>query len=360
MVSYSPAADLAVPRLRRLYEERDQSLVLAVMRIPQPSLKEFARIHPAGFCPYPDPVERSAFWEGFLRERREVLDDSIASVYLSEMDQGLYGGLIGGEVQFMSDPETGWISSMVKPVLPDLSGVDDLAFDPQHPWFTRYERHLRTYAQAARDRFGLCQLILINHLNFVFELVGATNTYLAVLDEPERVERAMELAFTICRGVMRTFFSVAGAIAGGTCLYGQQWVPGRIVSESVDPFHMAGPDYFEIWGRPALERMFAEFDGGVTHIHGNGRHLLEGVSTVRGLKAVWLGDDTGYPQAFDVLPQIRSRVGDLPLALSVGYQEFRSALAGHGLTGGVLYDVQGVPDVDTANDLMEQVRAHRA
>ena len=357
MVSYSPAAGAAIERLRRLYEERDQSVVLVALRVNHPSLDDFARVHPAGYCAYPDPAERIAFWDRYLQERSMVLDDSIASAYLSEMDQALYGGLVGGDGQFVADPETGWISSMVRPILDDLSSLPDLSFDPHHPWFVRYLRQLEVFAGAARGRFGVCQLILINHLNFVFELLGATNTYLAVIDEPERVTEAGELAFTICSAVMRAFFSAAPDVYGGTCLYGQQWVPGKIVSESVDPFHMAGVDYFERWGRPAVERMFAQFDGGVTHIHGNGRHLLEAVSRTPGLRALWLGDDVGYPCAFDILGEIKRRVGDTPLALSVEYEAFRAALGGGKLRGGVLYDVKGVPGADAANRLMDDVRA---
>ena len=62
-----------------------------------------------------------------------------------------------------------------------------------------------------------------------------------------------------------------------------QWVPGRIVSESIDPYHMTSVDYFEQWGREPAERILRHFDGGVIHIHGNGRHLLEAAATLQGL-----------------------------------------------------------------------------
>ena len=88
-----------------------------------------------------------------------------------------------------------------------------------------------------------------------------------------------------------------------------EWIPGRIVSESVDPFHMTSIDYFEKWGREPVERILAAFDGGVLHIHGNGRHLLEAVSTLRGLKAVFLADDLHFPPAFSVLGKLRRRLG---------------------------------------------------
>jgi hypothetical protein len=48
-------------------------------------------------------------------------------------------------------------------------------------------------------------------------------------------------------------------------------MPGRIVSESLGPFHMTSVAYFEKWGREPAERILGTFDGGVIHIHGNGR-----------------------------------------------------------------------------------------
>jgi hypothetical protein len=139
-----------------------------------------------------------------------------------------------------------------------------------------------------------------------------------------------------------------------------QWVPGKIVSESVDPFHMTSVDYFERWGREPVERILARFDGGVVHIHGNGRHLLEAVSTIRGLKAMYLGDDRGYPKAFDVLDELRARTGDLPLVVQCDFEPFLERLRRGGLPGGVMYQVAGVAGPATANRVMEQVRAYRA
>jgi len=124
---------------------------------------------------------------------------------------------------------------------------------------------------------------------------------------------------------------------------------------------MTSAEYFERWGREPVERMLAAFDGGVIHIHGNGRHLLRAVSTVRGLHALMLADDRGWPLAFDILPEVRQQVGDLPLIVyGVQYGTFLAALKEHRLEGGVIYNVTDVPDVDAANRCMEMVRKYRA
>jgi hypothetical protein len=139
-----------------------------------------------------------------------------------------------------------------------------------------------------------------------------------------------------------------------------QWMPGRTISESVDPFHMTSLECFESWGREPVQRIFDCFDGGVLHLHGNGRHLLESVTSLRNLKAVYLGDDRGYPPAYMLMNEFRRRAGDIPLITSIPLREFEAGLRDSTLTGGVFYKVTGAVEVDTANRLMESVRSYRA
>src|SRR5512137_2295734 len=133
-LAYKPHAGAVIEGLRALYERGAGDRVFASMAVPSAALAGFRRTHPEGFCAAPDLAERIGFWEDYLRERAPVEDDSIPSAYLSELDQGLYGGLVGGEVRFLCDPETGWISSMVPPLLSDWAGFDGLRLDEHHAW----------------------------------------------------------------------------------------------------------------------------------------------------------------------------------------------------------------------------------
>ena len=123
---------------------------------------------------------------------------------------------------------------------------------------------------------------------------------------------------------------------------------------------MTSVAYFEDWGRPITERIFAEYDGGVTHLHGNGRHLLEAVCTLRGLKGLVFGDDKGYPPTIEILANLRQRAGTPPLIVGVEYNDFTQRLNRGQLPGGVLYLVRGTPSALAANRCMENVRAYRA
>ena len=358
-LSYCPEGWLRLERLRSLYTEHPQDRIFARMAVPSKIRMRFAEKYPPGSTSCPDLEERLVFWDEFLSERASVNDDSIPSVYLSEMDQGLYGGIVGGNVQFLARPEVGWISSMVPPILQDWSGFQKLSINRESVWYQYYMRALDLFSRGGAGKFGTSHLILVNGLNFVFELFGATRTYLEILDNPEKVREAMNFAFELNLEVQRAFFEHIPLLEGGTCSNMGEWIPGRIVSESVDPFHMTSVDYFERWGREAVEKILGRFDGGVLHIHANGRHLLAAVSTIEGLKALYLLNDLHYPSAFSVLPQLKKRIGNIPVVVSAEYAEFVEALDAHRLLGGILYKVLNVPDVDTVRRVMDRVREYR-
>jgi hypothetical protein len=358
-LEYKPNYPEVLERLHAFYDRRYGDRILATMQVPSPAIEAFKASYPTSQCEYPDPETRAEFWDRFLYERISVEDDSMPVAYLSEFDQGLYGGMLGGEVRFMAHPDNGWISSMVPPLLRDWSGFDRLQFNEANPWWQRYLTQLRVFAERSRGKWGVSHFILIDALNFVFELIGATATYLSVEEEPDLVRRAIDLAFDLNVRAQQTFFETIGLFERGTFSNFAQWMPGRIVSESLDPFHMTSVAYFEEWGREPAERILGTFDGGVIHIHGNGRHLLPAASSIRGLKAILLLDDTGFPAAFDVIAELKRRMGDMPTAVHAEYEPFVERLERHALPGGVLYKVNDVPDIDAANRLMEKVRAYR-
>ncbi len=358
-LSYCPNGQDVLSRLRKLYQTRSRDIILAKMNIPSKAVAEFAQTHKPGYCDYPDIKERVQFWDSYLKEQIEVNDDSIPSAYLTEMDQGLYGGLFDGDVRFLCDTSTGWISSMVPPLLKSWDDFEKLNFSTEHEWFGRYVEQLDMFIAGSNGKFGIRHFVLINGLNFLFELIGATQAYLDLTERPEMIEKTFDLAYKMNLEIHKTFFEKTPLLQGGTCSGMVQWIPGKIVAESIDPFHMTSLDYFEKWGRGPVEKIFSDFDGGIVHIHSNGRHLLGSVSTLKGLKAIRLYDEPGNPPALEVIKTLKERAGDVPIVCNAKFTEFCKALTEHTLVGGVLYDVSGVPDVQAANKWMDMVRGYK-
>jgi hypothetical protein len=358
-IAYKPGVDDVIERLNALYERRAGDRIFADFQIPTKTMELFRADNVEGYTSYPDPHERAGFWDSLLKEKILCEDDHIPTAYLSEFDQGLYGALIGGEMQFLNDPGTGWISSMVKPMIEDLTQFDLRPFEESHPWFRKYLQQMEIFSKVSENRFGISHFILIDSLNFVFELVGATKTYLSLFEVPETVQKIIDFAFDLNVKVQETFFDKTPSYGGGTFSNMVQWVPGRVISESVDPFHMTSVEDYEQWGEGNVQRMFNHFDGGVLHIHSNGRHLLNAVSRLEGLKAILMLDEKDNPPAFDVLHELKKQTGDVPLVVSVNEDKFEYHLNRNTLPGGVFYWVKSTKSVAEVNRTMERVRKYR-
>ncbi len=358
-IGYKTGAADVIERLSALYQRKAGDRIFADFQIPTRTMEKFRAEHPEGYTSYPDPEERARFWDSLLKEKSLCEDDQIPTAYLSEFDQGLYGALIDGEIQFLQDPGTGWISSMVKPMVEDLIQFNALPFEENHPWFQLYLKQMEIFSRASENRFGISHFILIDSLNFVFELVGATKTYLSMFEVPEKVREIIDYAFDLNVRVQEAFFNHTPSWNGGTFSNMVQWVPGRVISESVDPFHMTSVEDYEQWGEENVQRMFNHFDGGVLHIHSNGRHLLNAVSRLKGLKAILMLDEKDNPPAFEVLPALKKEVGDVPLVVSVKEDVFEQHLNQNTLPGGVFYWVKSTKSVDEVNRIMERVRKYR-
>ncbi len=358
-IAYKHGAGEVIERLKLLYERKAGDQIFADLQIPTLTMDQFRADHAEGYTSYPDPNERARFWDSLLKEKMLCEDDQIPTAYLSEFDQGLYGALIGGEIQFLKDPGTGWISSMIKPMFEDLTLFQLRPFEESHPWFRKYLQQLGIFSRVSENRFGISHFILIDSLNFVFELVGATKTYLSLFEVPDTVRQIIDFAFDLNVRIQEAFFENTPSFLGGTFSNMVQWVPGRVISESVDPFHMTSVEDYEQWGEENVQRMFNHFDGGVLHIHSNGRHLLNAVSRLEGLKAILLLDEKDNPPAFDVLPEMKKLVGDVPLVVSVNEDAFERHSSRNTLPGGVFYAVKSTKSVDEVNRIMEGVRKYR-
>ncbi len=358
-LAYKKNLNDTLNRLNEFYGGRGEGKIYAQMNVFSTFQKEYLSKNPPGERSYPDPNERIRVWDEFLKERQDIEDDSMPVCYLSEFDQGLYAGLVGGEIRFLQNEDTIWISSMVKPFFDDLRLIKDMKLDPGHIWYKNFQQQLRVFRDYARGKFGIGHFILIDSFNFLYELRGATRAYLDAEENPDLVKTVIDFAYQLNVWVMETFFEEISLFKGGTFSNFGQWIPGRVVSESVDPFHMTSVDYFLKWGKEPIEKIFSYFDGGLIHLHSNGRHLLKSVANLKGIKAILMANDIWNPPSITLLNEFNTLRDSVPLIVPTTYQDFINSLREHSLIGNAFYIIDEVPDILVANRLMEEVRNYR-
>ncbi len=346
-------------RLTELYTGKGMDKIYAKMKVNDPALDEFKKRYSDRETVFPDADERVNYWDKALSIYTDIEDDSIPNCYMAEFDQGLSAALFGAEVKFL-EFESGWISSMVDKFVDDLDEVRDWELDENNEWFRLYKNQMSAYLEKINNRYGIGHLVVCNGLNFLIDLVGGTQAYYEVYDNPEKVRFVIDFSVRMNKWLQKAFFDTVGSLNGGTsCIYAS-WLPGKIVSDSVDPFHMTSAEMFEEWGKEPIERFFSGFDGGVIHIHSNGRHLIEKVVAIKGIKCIYIGDeDFNPPHAYEILDELSLRRGAIPASITVSYEIFKDMLNKKELPTNMLYDVREVPDIESANRTMELVRSYR-
>jgi len=347
-----------IKRLNHFYLGGGRGRICARMMTPNPVLEHLQREQEDGPVPCPDLYERADFWDEHLSYCHDLQDDSIPCAYLSEVDQGLVGGMLGGKVEFLLDTSIGWISSMVHRFTESLRDAYQFKIDTENFWYKRLLEQLEIYTNRAAGKFGVSHWCNLDGLHLVTEMRGFTSVYYDILDEPETCKHIINFAYRMGLFLQNTFFDRVGLFEGGTCSNMAQWLPGRCISESVDMYHMAAPSVFEEWGREPLQRMVDQFDGTVMHIHSNGHHLIEHIKTVKNLRSILLLDDPWATPIYQGLDKLDPLRGEVSYNIFIPYEVFAERLVKRELHPNTFYTVKGVPDIREANAMMKDVWAY--
>ena len=348
-----------IARLKDFYSGKCRDEIRVRMNIPNPVLERMKREVKEGPVPCPDPEERADFWDRCLSVYADLKDDSIPCAYISEADQGLAGGMIGGEVRFMLDTKTGWVSSMVPPFAKSAADVRSYKIDLTNKWYRYYEAELAVFLKKSAGRFGISHWCSLDGLHLLSEMRGFTETFYTMIDDPETCRQIIDFAARLAFVLQDKFFETVGLLEGGTCSNMAGWLPGRCISESVDMYHLADARLFEEWGRRHIQEMINRFDGAVMHIHSNGHHLIEHIRSIKNLKAILLLDDDWSTPIYQEMDRLDPLRGDVPYCIAIPFEAFTDRLLKRELHTNVYYMVDGVPDTETANSLMKDVVAYR-
>ena len=121
------------------------------------------------------------------------------------------------------------------------------------------------------------------------------------------VLRAVDFAFDLNLRIQEQFFTTV-PIAGRR--HAEPLRPmafrGGLYSESLDAFHMTSVAYFERWGREPAALVMNRFDGGRNPSPRQRPPSARSGGMLRGLVALRMMDDRGFPSAFDIVDQLQA------------------------------------------------------
>jgi hypothetical protein len=347
---YKKNLDEVIARGRRFWTREDPRMILAKIDVGEGrTMRMWERALEPGTCP-----DFRRMFEVFRQDfegRADLLDDAVPAARPNFGDYG-FGAYAGADVVF------GQGGAYARPFISDLGRVKDLRVDPGNQWVRLLEEATGYFADQSE---GLCATSIIetcDSLNFAENAFGSS-IFLEIHDHPRELLDLFDFAFDLNVSLIEMQRRHIRRHAGGYVDLHEEWLPGDCVWLSIDAWGGCAPDAFRRLGRGHVQRMIDRFGAGWLHMHSAHLHLLEEVSTLKGLIGIGILDDPNAERCFGQLERIRRATGGVPLQVNCRKNEFLAALDDETLPRGVMYWIDsGVQSVEEANRIMDRVRAY--
>lgn len=301
--------------------------------------------------------------EGVIaRARREVasvspmLSDSIPAAYPSyNLGECVWSGFLGADLQFFGTEHATWSAPSAR-ALKTLEGFDFSAIDMQNRWIQRSLAATRQFAERLYGRCDIAPLIFYDCLNLLCELRGPENALLDIVDTPDLVKRFLDWSLE----QNHRFFDAQAELARDAvrAAFGghpyERFSYCRVPFLSVDAYSLASDEVYEGYGLEHHQSILERYGGGRLHIHANGRKIIHSVSRLSGLSYCFFTDEPGFPQAAEVVEELRDALAPTPIGIPINAERFVQGLDERSLPEGVLYSLR-MPNAEEANRLMERV-----
>ncbi|MCJ7737182.1 MAG: hypothetical protein MUQ10_07705, partial [Anaerolineae bacterium] len=303
----------------------------------------------------PDYEEMCAAQTRCFEARRGVDDDRVPLAQ-THFGMGIFGAIFGSEIVWQPEHATSWSRTPLSEWPDDLGSL--LRFDPDNAYVDLVRRSIRYHRTVSQGRFGIGCLETIDALNLVNELRGATEGFTDLYLQPDVLREVMGLGVQWNIDWLEMQMAEAGTFAGGWCSI-MDWFPARTVWLSVDAYGSCKSETYVQLGREYMQRLIDHFGYGWQHLHSDGVRLLPEIVKLRNLLGIQIGADEGYPRPFDIVRELQTVTGEIPLQIGCTWAELCEGIECGTLAGGVEYRVSGAPSIGEANMMAARAREYQ-
>ncbi|MBI2843876.1 MAG: hypothetical protein HYX78_10790 [Armatimonadetes bacterium] len=323
-----PNAEEVLGRLRDFWRQTDRSTILCQINIREEELPRDAFMR---FVPdVPKMFEDYIF---FFDSRKRVADDTLP-VVAPNFGAGINAGFFGAPVRY------GYGTSFADHVVNDVADLDAVDWGLENRNIGLSLDALAYFREHSQGRVWVGATPLLNPVDLAFYLVG-TDLFYDMNDRPEAVHLLLEkITDKFLRLEEMTMGRVDNDFGGRFEGWMNWWVPGSAICVGDDQLYSCSRESYNEFGLPYQQRVLDHFGGGWYHLHTNGVHLLPEIAKLKGLICLEVSDDPNTPvRGWDILPEIRRTLGDIPMKVAVRPREFAQSLAAGKLFGNVIYNV---------------------
>ena len=180
------------------------------------------------------------------------------------------GMLMGAPVEFVSDST--WTHSFIRS---DWSNAPDWKIHEDNPWWQLLPRLLRLNAENAQGRYIAMTPSLGGTADVLLNMRGADQLCVDLVDQPEKIESAVESIFTTWRQAYQAVWEVSMGRGVGTINWVGLWSDQPYHVLECDFNYMIGPRPFRKLFLPEITRQAAAVGRSIFHLDGPGaaRHF---------------------------------------------------------------------------------------
>ena len=207
----------------------------------------------------------------------------------------LLGGLLGGAMEFGSD--TTW----TYPCIDDgWSNEPDWQLQEDQPLLQRLRQLMDLVAQDSPGRYLVCTPDLGGSADVLLNLRGPSALCLDVVEQPDRVRRAIEAIYPAWERVFKELYQIATTRKAGLIHWLGIWSSRPYMIPACDFNYLIGPKEFQSIFLPDIARQAATAGRAIFHLDGPGatRHI-DALLDVPSLQAIQFVPGNGAPS---VLP----------------------------------------------------------
>lgn len=228
---------------------------------------------------------------------------------------------IGHDALFTAEPCTGFpwmecifgaqamgssVSFVTHPVLEDVSQLKNLKLDKSNPWYVKYLEFSRKLQVLSKGRFSVSQPILRGVTDTIGALVGQEEMICGLMEEPDVMKEAFRVVANAQRELIADQYAVTERFHGGASFgFYHIWAPDKVIWYQEDLAALMSPIHYEQFLHACADQICEGYAYTLVHLHPASFFHLDGMLSVKNLKAVQINKDAVGFSVREMIPQCR-------------------------------------------------------
>jgi hypothetical protein len=217
--------------------------------------------------------------------------------------------IIGCPIFVSHESQSVWADPVPEFILDDEPGLS-----PVNAWFDLLLEATRSLVDLAEGRYPIASGIMRGVTDLLAAILGSTNFYLAIHDQPDMLSRLASQLADLWVDVVRAQYEIIPRFQGGYVNAGI-WSPEDSPVYQEDASALISGETYELIVGPMARDILGSFKNPILHLHSVGLHILPSFLEMENPPIVEVNIDPSGPPLDSLLPEFKRIQTAAPLEL---------------------------------------------